>query len=1610
MNPFLFKTPIKKRKKKFVTAFWRRFITAVFMFYLVPWLIQAEGSKDFINYAGYRLYLDSREDQQMKVFAAEGEFINVGASHTGISGGFISIYRPDGTLKITYDGSNAPVSIIHDNTEEAAGPNGGGSTAGPGYVPGVVQVGAGEVGIWTVVFDFPDYASSSFTNILNSDPWSRDVHQDPSNRAIVAWDITVTKNASGNTGGVPVKGRVYSNEYVSIINQNGYMTSPTFYILTKGGFIYKVDFHDSDPFRFPISSNSNGFVYADKQPSYASQERAGVVRSDDPSTWTTGSMYYYEPQAQDSPDGVLINNKVFFNPPDPTMPATATVTDIFRNNTHVTWLFVSPLEPEVTVEDFTITSFNGSNSACLNNTVELGIGGFIKFSSNREGTAFLSLDLNNDGDFNDPVDRRLFKLIQVGEDSIYWDGKNGIGDAIPVTFDYTFSYKLSVRGGETHIIMSDVENNNGGVTFRLYNDLPIDNPDAFYYDHSTVGGGVSGGGTPGNPSATLEPFTYSNNFGNNKMLDYWTYVPFNGEGVGTFIVNIAEDCTELETPDSDRDGIIDLVDIDDDNDGVPDAKEYCNADGGGFACLPGGLDPSGDADGDGVPNYLDPDDPAVLNGCTDADNNGICDKVSAVYDTDRDGVPDHLDLDSDNDGITDLVEAGHLQPDTDGNGIIDGDLVEFGANGLYNPIASEPDSLNAVETYVRWDEDADGVPDHDDLDSDNDGINDVAEAGYALSDTNLDGRIDNGNGLPPVVGKWGLAPVIDPDITGIPIPLPPDKDGDSVPDWHDLDSDNDLIHDVEEGSNPDPDNDAIIGIGSPIVDENGKAVADAIANALTTTSRPTDTDNDAVPDFHDLDSDNDGINDVREAGGIDPDQNALPGLGIPSVNMKGIPVSPSGQPFNPTSLPNDQDGDGVRDYRDLDSDNDGINDVREAGRPDPDGDGIIGSGVPVVNADGRATATPQGNPLSTTSKPTDTDGDQTPDFLDLDSDDDGIDDVTEGGNPDPDFDGIIGTGNPVINQFGQAFDAPTNTPLMTTSNPTDTDGDGTADFQELDSDNDGLADADECPVDMPCTDGDGDGVPDFQDFDRDNDGISDAYECETNVPCPDTDGDGTPDVDDLDTDDDGLVDSQECPGGEPCPDSNNNGVPDWREYQCNPSTVLPEISGLNGGGIYCEGETVTLSAANIVALDGPVTYVWRGPNGFSFMGATAAAGPFEVTMPSIGTGQSGSFSLQLFTEYGCPSEPLSLGVTVLDLPETPALNVVDDVICEGDLIELNSSIYSGGSTTYEWFFNDGTGEVALGTTNLPTYFITNATQANEGIYTVAVLQNGCESQRSNAQDVVVETPQPIAATNTTTANNPACEGDAVQLSVPIIMGASYEWVGPNNFTSTLSNPVIVAVDQNSAGDYFAMVHTQGCDVMTSTTSVFVFDEIKAEDDFFQLEFNEMLENAELVANDALGNVNEWEVSIVEEPAFGSTVEKDGMVTYTPRTNYYGPDRFVYEVCNSRCPEICDVAVVNIHISGSNTSEECFIPNVITPNEDGMNDYFRIPCLEDTYANNGIKIFNRWGDLVHQAQPYRNNWSGTYKEQPLPPGTYFYLLQLDVNKSDECLQGYFTITR
>jgi gliding motility-associated-like protein len=113
--------------------------------------------------------------------------------------------------------------------------------------------------------------------------------------------------------------------------------------------------------------------------------------------------------------------------------------------------------------------------------------------------------------------------------------------------------------------------------------------------------------------------------------------------------------------------------------------------------------------------------------------------------------------------------------------------------------------------------------------------------------------------------------------------------------------------------------------------------------------------------------------------------------------------------------------------------------------------------------------------------------------------------------------------------------------------------------------------------------------------------------------------------------------------------------------------------------------------------------------------------------------------------------------------------------------------------------------------------------------------------------------------------------------------------------------------------------------------------------------------------------------------------------------------FIYELCNPVCPANCDTALVILNIG---SILECDVPNIFTPNEDGVNDLFEVPCLVNGQIAK-LLVFNRWGDLVYQSDNYQNQWNGTHQGMVLPDGTYFYILKIG---EEDQIQGSIELRR
>ncbi len=84
-----------------------------------------------------------------------------------------------------------------------------------------------------------------------------------------------------------------------------------------------------------------------------------------------------------------------------------------------------------------------------------------------------------------------------------------------------------------------------------------------------------------------------------------------------------------------------------------------------------------------------------------------------------------------------------------------------------------------------------------------------------------------------------------------------------------------------------------------------------------------------------------------------------------------------------------------------------------------------------------------------------------------------------------------------------------------------------------------------------------------------------------------------------------------------------------------------------------------------------------------------------------------------------------------------------------------------------------------------------------------------------------------------------------------------------------------------------------------------------------------------------------------------------------------------------------------------------IPNAFTPNGDGVNDTWDIKYL-DTYPNNTVDIFNRYGEKVYSSVGYQSPWDGTYRGSVLPSGTYYYII--NPKNGRKVISGSVTIVR
>lgn len=474
---------------------------------------------------------------------------------------------------------------------------------------------------------------------------------------------------------------------------------------------------------------------------------------------------------------------------------------------------------------------------------------------------------------------------------------------------------------------------------------------------------------------------------------------------------------------------------------------------------------------------------------------------------------------------------------------------------------------------------------------------------------------------------------------------------------------------------------------------------------------------------------------------------------------------------------------------------------------------------------------------------------------------------------------------------------------------------------------------------------------------------------------------------------------------------------------------IPMLPLITGTSPICEGGDLQLSTTAVPGA----TYEWTGPNGFT----SALQNPI---ISNATTQATGTYSLKI--KNNICSSPTATTEVVVNAAARAGEDGVVTLCNDGALIDITDFLSGSNDNNGAWEDLNATGALT-GSVFDPSGIIAGTYQFK---YTVTNVCNTIDEAIITVQLNDIPLPPSIDAIV------PVCEGSDIQFNTTVVANAVYKWSGPNGFVSTEQNPLLTAAGLAANGVYSLIIEVNGCASPVTTVPV----TIKAAPQF-TIEGNALLcegqtSSLAVVSGNFTGNeVYEWyyngglledvtsgSIEIQETGTYKVIVENNGCTAtremeVAPNDNPFeiiidsGCVNYDYMLWIANLSDIQGAVVtwtgpagfsftgteanITNFPSGNYTATvtngegctavatlpidntSCTIPRGISPNNDGMNDYFDLSNLDVVE----IKIFNRYGLEVYEAKNYKKEWHGQSDKGTLPTGTYYYVITLSAGK-------------
>lgn len=391
---------------------------------------------------------------------------------------------------------------------------------------------------------------------------------------------------------------------------------------------------------------------------------------------------------------------------------------------------------------------------------------------------------------------------------------------------------------------------------------------------------------------------------------------------------------------------------------------------------------------------------------------------------------------------------------------------------------------------------------------------------------------------------------------------------------------------------------------------------------------------------------------------------------------------------------------------------------------------------------------------------------------------------------------------------------------------------------------------------------------------------------------------------------------------------------------CNkPVTQTITINPISTPTVISSNTLICIGTTASLTASGATTYTWS--NGIS--------NDTIFVSPSVNT---------TYTVVGANGNCTNSAVSTVSVVGVSVSITGNNSICLGQ----GTSLTATGSTSYTWNTGSTNTTINVSPTVTTTYTVSSALAScsNSAVYTVSV------------------TPPPTL----TVSGTPYCAGQTT--TVTAVGANSYTWSTGSTTNSIVVSPIgnntYTVIGSSIPSCTSSVVFTPSLittapQIINYTPVIFCLDSIKK----ITVRIN---------GGNEPYNVN-WIIPV------GGTVPFD-TVNYTFYFNQsLAPSSETYTIIVSDQCLYKDTLVIDVN----NVDCDIVVPNVVTPNGDGINDFFKINNLEN-FPNSSLNVFTRWGNKIYNNDNYKNDWSPKVID-----GTYFYIINVSDGRK---LNGFFQV--